>query len=36
MIIKVFAKNEKEAIKKALECLKSGADYEMADIIDVE
>jgi hypothetical protein len=36
MVIKVFAENEGEAIKKALDCLKSDADYEMADIIGVE
>jgi hypothetical protein len=33
---RIHAKNEDEAIKKALDCLKSDADYEMADIIGVE
>jgi hypothetical protein len=31
-----FARNEEEARKKALDCLRSDADYEMADVIDVE
>ena len=36
MMVKVFAKNEEEARKKALDCLRSDADYEMADVIDME
>jgi hypothetical protein len=33
---KIFSKNEEETRKKALDCLRSNADYEMVDVIDVE